>query len=269
MNNKHISFIIYINLLSFFNMTIPIFVINLPSNTERKNAVIKNFSDVFGNSVSPLFFEGVDGHLIYKKLQNKPNNRILSTESKTELSLRFGRKVVVQDPLTPGEVGCALSHLNLYKHIIDNNIPNALIMEDDTLFKQIFPQVLDQILNRDINWDIVQFIHSNGLRDFYLNRKIIIDTKNHIYLKRVGLGLFDSFFNRRRLSFSAACYLISLKACKRLVKIGYPIRLPADYLTGHVAYNGLKLYTCNPQNAYTYSLNFNSDIGERPRHKLF
>ena len=247
---------------------IPIFVINLPSNILRKSAVLKNFSDIFGNTIIPSFFEGINGHLILKSDQKCLNNKIISNNKNTELFLRFGKKVTIQDPLTPGEIGCALSHLNLYKHIIEHNIQHALIMEDDTLLKPIFPYVLEQTLKQNIDWDIIQFIHSNGLRDFNLNRKIIIDKKNNIYLKKAGLGIFDSLFNRRRLSFSAACYLISLKACKRLVEIGFPVRLPADYLTGLVAFNQLKLYTCNPQQFFTYTNDFLSDIGERPKHKL-
>ena len=31
----------------------------------------------------------------------------------------------------PGAIGCALSHLKIYKHVVDNNIPYALILEDD------------------------------------------------------------------------------------------------------------------------------------------
>ncbi|WP_303964224.1 glycosyltransferase family 25 protein [Succinatimonas hippei] len=247
---------------------IPIFVINLPSNKLRKDAVLKNFSDVFGKTVIPAFFEGTNGHLILND-RKCLDDKIVSNNQNTELFLRFGKKVTIQDPLTPGEIGCALSHLNLYKYIIENHIQHALIMEDDTLFKPLFPLVLEQTLKQNINWDIIQFIHSNGLRDFNLNRKIIIDKKNNIYLKKAGLGIFDSLFNRRRLSFSAACYLISLKACKRLIEIGFPVRLPADYLTGHVAFNQLKLYTCNPQTAFTYTKSFCSDIGERPKHKLY
>lgn len=37
---------------------------------------------------------------------------------------------------TPGELGCALSHLFIYKKMIDENIENALILEDDALLDQ-------------------------------------------------------------------------------------------------------------------------------------
>jgi glycosyl transferase family 25 len=40
--------------------------------------------------------------------------------------------------LTPGEVGCYLSHVNILKNIINNDIKNALIFEDDVVFCQDF-----------------------------------------------------------------------------------------------------------------------------------
>jgi GR25 family glycosyltransferase involved in LPS biosynthesis len=34
----------------------------------------------------------------------------------------------------PGKQGCTLSHLKVWRHIVENNIPMALIFEDDVLF---------------------------------------------------------------------------------------------------------------------------------------
>lgn len=35
--------------------------------------------------------------------------------------------------LTKGEIGCALSHISIYKKMIDENIPLALVLEDDAV----------------------------------------------------------------------------------------------------------------------------------------
>jgi glycosyl transferase family 25 len=37
----------------------------------------------------------------------------------------------VYTPLTPGAIGCAMTHRNIWQKIVDENIPNALILEDD------------------------------------------------------------------------------------------------------------------------------------------
>jgi len=38
--------------------------------------------------------------------------------------------------LTRGQLSCALSHYNIYKKIVDDDIQNALILEDDCIFTQ-------------------------------------------------------------------------------------------------------------------------------------
>jgi glycosyl transferase family 25 len=38
--------------------------------------------------------------------------------------------------INPGEYGCTYSHLKLWKHIVDNEIDNVLILEDDVILSQ-------------------------------------------------------------------------------------------------------------------------------------
>jgi glycosyl transferase family 25 len=47
--------------------------------------------------------------------------------------------------LTKGVVACALSHLKIYKKIIDENIPRALVMEDDALPQSDLAAVLEDL----------------------------------------------------------------------------------------------------------------------------
>ena len=47
--------------------------------------------------------------------------------------------------MTKGEIGCALSHLKIYQKTVDEDIPYALILEDDTLFDTEFPKYLNDL----------------------------------------------------------------------------------------------------------------------------
>jgi len=49
-------------------------------------------------------------------------------------------------PLTAEEIGCAASHLAVYRLILERNLPAALVLEDDALLGHQFPQVLASIL---------------------------------------------------------------------------------------------------------------------------
>jgi glycosyl transferase family 25 len=48
--------------------------------------------------------------------------------------------------LTPGEIGCAASHLAVYRHIANHHIPVAVVLEDDALLGHKFLNVLDRLL---------------------------------------------------------------------------------------------------------------------------
>lgn len=47
--------------------------------------------------------------------------------------------------LTLSEVRCSMSHLNIYKKIIYNNIPISLLLEDDAKRDHCLPNVLQTI----------------------------------------------------------------------------------------------------------------------------
>ena len=56
--------------------------------------------------------------------------------------------------LTKGEIGCALSHISVYKEIIDNNLPYALILEDDSVLKTEVPKFLKSFEKKDFKHGI-------------------------------------------------------------------------------------------------------------------
>ena len=47
----------------------------------------------------------------------------------------------------PGELGCAASHLNCLKYMVDNNIPNMLVLEDDAIPVENFLSILNNCYN--------------------------------------------------------------------------------------------------------------------------
>lgn len=55
---------------------------------------------------------------------------------------RWGRE------LTPGEIGCALSHLAVYELIVAEHLPWALVLEDDALIGHKVPDLLEKLLPR-------------------------------------------------------------------------------------------------------------------------
>jgi glycosyl transferase, family 25 len=48
-------------------------------------------------------------------------------------------------PMTPGEVGCALSHLEVYRRMLEGSIERAVVLEDDAIVDPDFPAVLEAL----------------------------------------------------------------------------------------------------------------------------
>jgi len=59
--------------------------------------------------------------------------------------------------LSPGQMACSQSHVLLWKHIMDNNLPYAFILEDDACFDRNWREKLNQFCdqNTDTLWDAI------------------------------------------------------------------------------------------------------------------
>ena len=93
------------------------FVINLAHDTGKKGAMQQKCADA---NIAVTFIEAIDG----KEL---PDEMIAEVYAKQNALNYFGRE------LTRGEIGTVLSHLNVCRNLIEQNIDIALILEDDVL----------------------------------------------------------------------------------------------------------------------------------------
>ena len=112
------------------------FVVNLKQSMDRRERminVLKNFPYQYE------FFEAVDG----SKIEN------LSEVYNEKKAVRF-----YKTPLKLGEIGCALSHISIYKKMIDENIERALIFEDDILLSDEFNSVILKLETFSMNNDV-------------------------------------------------------------------------------------------------------------------
>jgi GR25 family glycosyltransferase involved in LPS biosynthesis len=108
----------------FFNK---IYCINLERRTDRNKKITEHLRSL---NINFEFVKGVDG----KELRN------------------------IHKELNPGEVGCILSHLSIYKKAMDENINDFLIIEDDCEFHNdvhnLLPLYFSQVPN---DWNLLYF----------------------------------------------------------------------------------------------------------------
>lgn len=111
------------------SINMQVFVINLERDLERRHSIEKQLKTL---NLNFEFFKAYYG----KDL------------TPGELSKHFNPKRAYRNysyKLSPAHIGCSLSHVMLYKKIIDNNIAVACIFEDDIVLPHNTKIVLDEI----------------------------------------------------------------------------------------------------------------------------
>ncbi len=195
---------------------IPILVVNLKYSKDRRSYMQQQL-DAYG--VRYQFFPAVDGRVL------TPQQRACYSE---EESLRY-----MKCPLTNGEIGCALSHLQIYEKMVAEDIAELLILEDDAVIKkEFFPIIFQRAQWAPADWKMLHFssnvIHLNA-RPYY-----VIDSQ-----KRFRLYRYTKYYDRTH------CYIVKQESAQWLINEGYPIHLPADLLMAR-AYKVLHCYTIDP-----------------------
>lgn len=247
-----------------------VYVISLPKSISRREACLKAARSA---GLNPLWFVAADGKRLLAEYEQGMHQDKICLQDKTVLNLGMGRQVTISQKLSAGEIGCAWSHLEIYQEMLDRGIDLALILEDDALLTPSFKEVLPLLVSRQNEWDILQVAHNCGIRDFYWTADKYLDKKQGWTLRYKGMGKLNPIFNRRRGAWLTSAYLINARAAKRLIDIGFPVRIPADYLLGLIAFNKLRLCLLSPQQEFVNVGSFESEIsmsqpGIRPQHKL-
>jgi glycosyl transferase family 25 len=161
-----------------------------------------------------------------------------------------------------GMIGCALSHISIWKDIIKNKYNNSIILEDDIYFDKDYKINLQNSLNElPEDWDIL-YLGCGGLCnknrdnlfkilfDIFLikyNDKII--NKRYIYIPEFPTGTYS--------------YAISKNGCIKLLNIIDKITYHIDY-TISSNYKYLNIYAVNPKCIYPNTNESSININKFP-----
>lgn len=187
------------------------FIVNLQADKKRKIHMEKICTKL---NLNFEFIKAVNG----KNLKN------------IDYYISFSRNKVTQGlkrELVPGEIGCILSHQNIYKKVINNKLEYALILEDDVDISDDIHIAFDNVKNLPIDWDIF-FIGYHGK----LNEDLQIEGK-HIYQ-------INSKYSVSKLSqkpYGTYGYIVSYKGAKKLLSKSNTFELPMDWYTGDLTLN--------------------------------
>lgn len=175
----------------------PIFVISLFDATARREAISAQLSSL------NLKFEVVDAI----------DGRAGLPAELERMVDRPGTIVSYGRPMSDGEYACALSHLSVYERIIADDLPGAVVLEDDAI----------------VGADFARFIHDRS----YSYAPLIQLDHYHARTPRFGWTTQDAettlLKRLARNAFLCSGYTISREGAEFILARALPLRLPADW----------------------------------------
>ncbi|WP_439828564.1 glycosyltransferase family 25 protein [Aeromonas enteropelogenes] len=200
-------------------MNLKIYIISLEKNKERQHIIAKRMMQL---GLDFEFFFGVDGSSLTQAELAQVDQKYCHEHFNHEMN--------------PSEVGCAMSHIRIYENMVSDNISHALILEDDAYLLSCVPDILSSIMKRP-RFDMLYLFHGKAKR-WPLSHKLPHDYRLVRYRSPTKKS--------KRCIIGAVAYIISINGAKKLLNHAYPIRMPADYLTGLIQKNDLIAYGVEP-----------------------
>ena len=184
-----------------------IFIVNLKNSVERRQ---KMEEQLHALGLSAEFIEAVDG-------------RFMSDDERKRVTAD------VNYAFLPGEIGCALSHQKIYNRIVDENIAQALILEDDVLIENILPELLKGIKLSNSTPEIILLSRVNKFR------KKAVRSLTTIYK-----------IHKTEQATTAHAYIINNKAAASFLNNLYPVWMTSDKWSLFEDLSMAKIYSVIP-----------------------
>jgi glycosyl transferase family 25 len=195
--------------------------------------------------------------------------------------------------LLPNELGCALSHAEVYKKIVAGNIPYALVFEDDVAlpqnFKKIILQMVDEQKKSGFEYLLFDYIPvgkpfiKHWLQSAYAHIKsrfqttivgaffaIVYAVIKSFYIIPLSLfeGWREKYMNHKpgpvrffRPIYFAGAYLVTLEGAKKLLSLAQPVIYTADQLPNKArVMKRLRFFVFSPLVVYQKRKTFGSSI---------
>ncbi|MBO7930939.1 glycosyltransferase family 25 protein [Burkholderia pseudomallei] len=154
------------------------------------------------------------------------------------------RKFLYGAGLTKGQVGCYLSHREVWRQLVESGDEAWCVMEDDIRFEPGFKDAVEELYSFREQWDVVRLY---GIFD---NPKIEYASLP----SRIKLMWMDVH------PLGMQCYVITRNAAKRLLETTEKIRVPIDDALDENWKHRLRLYLTSPE--FVSDRNIQSTIGK-------
>lgn len=210
-------------------LPLQVLVISLERSQERRKRVEEQ---LVKTSIQWRFMNAVDGYAL---------SHLPSAYKKSKVMRLQGYE------LSPGEVGCYLSHIEAWKACVNAQMI-TLVFEDDFLISPRFESLLHDLLGIHHEWDLVRL---SG----------IYETKDRVIVSQNSFNLVHNLGD----PCGTASYILNPRAAKILLENTGDIYEPVDHYLEHFKKHGLRCLAAKP---YPVELaHTKSTITDRPGRK--
>lgn len=246
------------------------FIINLKRRADRKEEMERQLKKAGIKEYK--FIEAVDGSKVDFNDFHRYDKMIATKHNGEEM--------------LPGEIACALSHINIYEQMERENINAALILEDDVVLPEKFVKILEYIDVENVSSDLITFNYpkisvlprplwrSYGKRP-YLFLYYLLKIPYNLLLGIYELSLSILYNNHPKTAFLprplylAGCYMLRKEGAVKLLTHTNPIRYTADKLINRARVlgpNRLIMKACVPLIVRQDQKQYGSDMNYESRH---
>ena len=211
------------------------FVVNLATATQRREAMQALLAQ---HQLTATWLDAVDGRLI-------PEAELAQHFDAERAELEYG-------PMVRGEIGTSLSHVNIYRQMVEQQIQYAVVLEDDVELAPDFSRVLSQLPDLVASTEpaMVQLTHVE--RAYTKSAQPL--GEHRLMRPHGGVWLTSGYF-------------ITLAAAQRLLNALYPVWTVADHWRNFEAKGLLTLYALTPNPVWESELSRASYIAPERRRR--
>ena len=214
-----------------------IFVISIQSNLSRREKVKDNLK-----GLNYEIYMGVEGkYLLKEEVEEKYNDekaRIIF-----EKYCKYSFDLDINRSFTLGEIGCTLSHMNIFNEMVSKGYERVLILEDDAKLMFEYEDIIGEILNEiPEDCDLFYWGYRWNDSESKLSRikRLFINTPINWFKSKFGFKnnnineRFPKPFKKYVWKAGYHCgghgYAVTLQGAKKIIEINTPIIMMPDQL---------------------------------------
>jgi glycosyl transferase family 25 len=194
---------------------ISIRIISLVRSVERRENVSRCMAAI---QLPFEFIDAVDG-------------RVLTDEDLARKTDAARMVAAIGRPMTRGEIGCSLSHLEACRQLLASDAPATLVLEDDCQPDETLVRFLSAADNLPAGWDVIHLHWWNARTSLLRQHRLTSGIK---LLRFVESG------------WSSGAYLMSRHAAQKILEKNTPVIVPSDHVLHEIEPVGLQVWGTSP-----------------------